>query len=116
EKRDEWRETMSNALKQGQSRKRVQDAEFFTAILAILAGQSPSLLGDHLYAEAVNSIQAAIAAGGGPETGNISIAVSGELMQAVRDFVNADDWDATRQVVEAQQTLLFQAGVETLFE
>jgi len=34
----------------------------------------------------------------------------------VQDFVNAEDWDATRPVVEAQQALLFQPEVETLFE
>jgi len=37
-------------------------------------------------------------------------------MQVVRDFVNADDWGATRQVVEAQQALLFQPEVEAIFE
>lgn len=34
----------------------------------------------------------------------------------MRDFVNADDWDATRQVVEAQQALLFRPEVAALFE
>ncbi|MFL5658568.1 MAG: tetratricopeptide repeat protein [Ktedonobacteraceae bacterium] len=48
--------------------------------------------------------------------GSITSSVSGETMQAVRDFVNADDWDATRQVLEAQQVLLFQSEVEALFE
>jgi hypothetical protein len=38
------------------------------------------------------------------------------MMQAVRDFVNAEDWEATRRVVEAQQTLLFRSEVESLFE
>jgi len=39
-----------------------------------------------------------------------------EVMQAVRDFINAKDWKATRQVVEAQQALLFRPEVEILFE
>jgi hypothetical protein len=116
EKRDEWGETISNVLKQVQSRNQVQDAEFFTAILAILDGQSPSLPGDHPYAGPINSIGAGIAAGGEPESVETSIAVSDELMQAVRDFVNADDWDASRQVVEAWKALLFQPEVETIFE
>jgi len=34
----------------------------------------------------------------------------------VRDFVNADDWEATRAVVEAQQARLYVPEVETLFE
>jgi len=42
--------------------------------------------------------------------------ISTELMQAAQDFVNAEDWEATRQVVEAQQGILFRPEVEALFE
>jgi ATP/maltotriose-dependent transcriptional regulator MalT len=42
--------------------------------------------------------------------------VSDEMMQAVRNYVNAKDWDAAQQVVEEQQQLLFLPEVETLFE
>jgi hypothetical protein len=38
------------------------------------------------------------------------------MVQAVRDFVNAGDWAATRHVLEAQQAILFRPEVETLFE
>ncbi len=34
----------------------------------------------------------------------------------VQEFINAKDWKTTRQVVEAQQALLFQPEVETLLE
>jgi hypothetical protein len=37
-------------------------------------------------------------------------------MQAIQAFVNAGDWAATRQVVEAQQAVLFQPEVEAIFE
>jgi hypothetical protein len=37
------------------------------------------------------------------------------MMQAVREFVNADDWQATQAVVEAHQEVLFQPAVEQLF-
>jgi hypothetical protein len=37
------------------------------------------------------------------------------IMQAVRDFVNADDWQATQMVVQDQQSILFQPVVEQLF-
>jgi tetratricopeptide (TPR) repeat protein len=37
------------------------------------------------------------------------------LVQAIFDFVNAADWDASQQVVEAKQALLFQPEVEALF-
>jgi hypothetical protein len=38
-----------------------------------------------------------------------------ELMQAILDFVTAADWEATRQVVEAQQALLFRPEVGAIF-
>jgi tetratricopeptide (TPR) repeat protein len=47
--------------------------------------------------------------GGGPS-------VSAEVMQAIQAFLSAGDWAATRQVVEAQQALLFQPEVEAIFE
>jgi hypothetical protein len=37
-------------------------------------------------------------------------------LEAVRAFVNADDWDATRQVLQARQALLLRPEVEALFE
>lgn len=47
---------------------------------------------------------------------DISVEVSSEAMRAVHDFVNAEDWETTRKMVEARQTVLFQPEVETLFE
>jgi tetratricopeptide (TPR) repeat protein len=64
EKREEWREKIDGALQKAQSINRSQDAEFFTAILAILNNQSPSLPVGHPYAIVFDSIQANIAAGG----------------------------------------------------
>jgi Tfp pilus assembly protein PilF len=115
EKLAEWRETMGEALKQAQNTHQSHDVEFFTAILALLDGQAPTLPEEHPYADAFHEIQEGIASGG-PQDEGISVDVSEEMMQAVRDFVNADDWDATRQVVEAQQVLLFRPEVVALFE
>ncbi len=70
EKRDEWRETIAGALKQAQDTSQVQDAKFFTAILAILDNQPPSLPEEHPYAEQINAIQAGISAGGQDEGGD----------------------------------------------
>jgi tetratricopeptide (TPR) repeat protein len=64
EKREKWRETMSGVLQKAQSVNQSQDVEFFTAILAILDNQAPSLPEGHPYTGAINSIQAGIAAGG----------------------------------------------------
>jgi hypothetical protein len=52
----------------------------------------------------------------GPPTPSGDPAAISQVIQAVRAFVNAEDWDATRQVVEAQQAVLFQPQVEALFE
>ena len=38
------------------------------------------------------------------------------MIQAIRDFLNAEDLDATRRVVEAHHTILFQPEAETIFE
>jgi tetratricopeptide (TPR) repeat protein len=115
EKRDEWRGAMTNALQQVQRLNQSQDTEFFSAILAVLDGQSTVLPEEHPYAAALNEIQAGIAAGGpGSEGGPVG--VSREVMQAVDNFVTAKDWEATRQVMEAQQALLFQPEVEAVFE
>jgi hypothetical protein len=42
--------------------------------------------------------------------------VPADVMQAVREYVTAQDWSATRQVVEERQELLFQPEVEVVFE
>jgi tetratricopeptide (TPR) repeat protein len=115
EKRDEWLGSMTNALQQAQQSNQSQDIEFITAILAVLDGQSTALPEDHPYAAALEEIQSGIAAGGLQSEESL-FAVSDEVVQAVRDFVKAEDWDASRQVVEAQQEVLFQPEVETLFE
>jgi len=115
EKQAEWHETLEEALKEAQEVNQVQEAEFFVALLALLDGQPSSLSEDHPYTHALNEIQAGIAAGVSQSNGS-AVSVSGEVIQAIRDFVNAEDWDATQAVVEAQQALLFQPEVETLFE
>jgi tetratricopeptide (TPR) repeat protein len=112
-RRAQWREVVEKALQDAQQRGAdLQiEADFFTAVLAILDGEASALPADHPYAQAVVAIQSGIAAGGPP-----SIGVSEEIVQAVRAFVNAEDWDASRQVVEAKQALLFEPEVEALFE
>jgi hypothetical protein len=50
--------------------------------------------------------------GGPPPTSDLAA----EVLQAVRAFLDADDWEATRRVVETQGALLFRPEVEALFE
>ena len=52
----------------------------------------------------------------GQTNGGEQAPVSVEVMQAVREFVNAPSWQASQQVVEQQQQILFAPEVETLFE
>jgi tetratricopeptide (TPR) repeat protein len=63
EKQSEWRETITEDLQDAQQRGADWQIEvdFFTAVLAILDGQSPSLPAEHPYAEAVTAIQEGIA-------------------------------------------------------
>ena len=112
-KQAEWHETLEEVLK-AQEANQVHETEFFVALLALLDGQPPSLSEDHPYAHALNEILAGIAAVVSQSTGS-AVSVADEMIQAIRDFVNAEDWDATQAVVEKQQAFLFQPEVETLF-
>ena len=38
------------------------------------------------------------------------------MIKAVIDFVNAENWDASRQVIETRQAVLFRPEIEVLFE
>jgi hypothetical protein len=73
------------------------------------------LPGNHPYAQAIAAIQDGIAKDGTQDDAS-STDNAGEMVQAIIDFVNAGDWEATRHVLEAQQTILFRPEVETLFE
>jgi len=113
DRRAEWREKIANVLQDVQQRSPDWQVgiDFFTAVLNILDGRAPGLPADHPSAEAVTAIQAGIAAGG-PQV----VEVSEEVVQAIRDFVNAESWDAKRQVVEAQQSLLFRPEIDAIFK
>jgi len=119
EKRAEWRETLTEALQKTRESNRVHEAEFFTALLALLDGQTPALPADHPYAKELAEIESGIAAGGLPSVSTDSadsLNISDEVLQAVRDFVNAESWQVSRQVLEQRQEILFQPEVEVLFE
>src|SRR5205807_9494773 len=113
----EWREIMTKDLQDAQQRGANWQIEvdFFTAVLDILDGRTPGLPDNHPYAQSVAAIQDGIA-NGGVQDDDVSTDDPGEMIQAVRDFVNAGDWEATLHVLEAQQSILFRPEVETLFE
>nr|MBA2677211.1 tetratricopeptide repeat protein [Ktedonobacteraceae bacterium] len=91
------------------------DAEFMQQLLISFKGEilDPAQF-DAVWREAIDVPQ--------PEwlrnvmgSGN-ALEISKEAVQAVRDFVNAEDWNATLEVVQTQHELLFRPEVETLFE
>jgi len=64
---------------------------------------------DHPKTQVVAAIQSGTAA-----SGSHSIEVSEEIIRALHEFINAEDWESTRRVVEARQALLFRAEVEAI--
>jgi tetratricopeptide (TPR) repeat protein len=65
--RPEWIERVTNTLQEAQQQGDdwQQERDFFTAVLAFLDGQSPTLPPDHPYAQAIESIRKCIASTGG---------------------------------------------------
>jgi tetratricopeptide (TPR) repeat protein len=63
DRRAKWREAITELLRQAKSSNLRQEADFFTAVLAVLNGESPVLPGDHPYALTLAQIQEGIAAG-----------------------------------------------------
>ena len=108
-----WIEQITSALQGAQQRGAdwQHEQDFFTAVLAFLDGQFPTLSPNHPYTQAVEAIRKGIATGR-PE----QVDAPDDLIQAMREFVNAEDWDTTRRVMEAHQALLFQPAVEAIFE
>src|SRR5579864_2897032 len=66
ERHAEWHKTIAGALQDAQQRGADWQIEvdFYTAVLALLDGESPSLPDDHPYAAALAQIRTGIAAGG----------------------------------------------------
>ena len=63
DQRPEWREVIAEALQDAQQKgvDWQMETDFFTAVLALLDGQSLSLPSDHPYVQAINAILDGIA-------------------------------------------------------
>jgi len=133
--RAEWRSILSDSLAEAQNMGQTDDAEFLTALLAMLespgrgsrpqrrAGKrsgpvgkrSPSprvtLPPDHNYTAALALVQA-IVESGGPS----GVAVSPATMRIVRDLLTAQDLATARRVIETHADVLLSPKVEALFE
>jgi tetratricopeptide (TPR) repeat protein len=80
ERRAQWREKITRASMESQQQGRQSDVDFFTAVIAMLDGETPMLPADHPYASALAKIQADIASSvpqseeeGGYEKDDISL-------------------------------------------
>jgi len=91
ERRTEWREAIAHMLADAQQRGANWqiEVEFYTTILAILDGQSPTLAADHPYASAIAAIQDGIANGGSASDDTADENDVPEEAQALAAFVQA---------------------------
>jgi tetratricopeptide (TPR) repeat protein len=104
ERRAEWRETIAGVLADAEQRGTDWhiEVEFFTAVLAILDGQPPSLPADHPYAAPIAAIHDGIAKGGSAPDGEDEVP---EEVQALAAFVQASV--AALRSVNAQEKAAF---------
>ena len=115
DKWEEWREVLQRALKQAQEQDDKDEFELFTALIALLDGSEVSVLADeHPYNEALEAVIEGIEDGG---TGLQRAAQEAEaVMAAIRTYLDAEDIQTLRQVIEEHQETLFSAEVEALFQ
>ena len=118
EKQSEWRGALSDVLQQVQSADQPVEVEFFTALLSILDGDSPSLSPENPYTTAFDTIQAGIADGGAGlgQATHVSEAESEAVMTAIRAYLEADDISGMQQVIEDLQETLFSDEVTAIFQ
>ncbi len=111
ERRAQWRETIAGALANAEQRGTDWhiEVEFFTAVLAMLDGQSPSLPADHPYAAPIAAMLDGIAKGGQPRN---SEDVVPEEVQAVAAFVEASA--AALRSVNPQEKMAFMQQLAAL--
>ncbi len=107
----EWRETIAEALADAEQRGTDWQIEvdFYTAILAILDGQAPSLPADHPYAASITAIQEGIARGGPISDDEDD---GSEEEQALLHFVQMSV--AALQSKDAQEKMAFMQQLATL--
>jgi tetratricopeptide (TPR) repeat protein len=114
DKRADWYAAMQGALHETQQRGEgwQPEADFFQAILTLLDGKIPLLPDDHIYApvlaELLQNVQASHAHETAPPVE--------EVARAVEDYIRAKDMQTRRQVLEAQEMLLFRPGAAVLLE
>jgi tetratricopeptide (TPR) repeat protein len=113
-----WREQMVETVRDAQKERDWRlEVDFFTAILDILDRQPLTFPPDHSYAQQVMAIQKGIAAGR-PQVNEYSheIVVAAVAELAIWDLIKSLRRGETRQVMEAEQELLFRPVAEEILE
>jgi tetratricopeptide (TPR) repeat protein len=114
DKRADWYAAMQGALLETQQRGAGWQAEtdFFQAILTLLDGKIPVLPDDHAYAPVLAELLQNVQASHAYDT----VLPVEEVARAVEDYLRAKDIQTRRQVLEAQEMLLFRPGAAVLLE
>lgn len=111
ESKPEWQNAVAGLKEQAQALDRQPEAEFFQSVLDILEGGAASLPHGHRYMPALEAIREGIAlADGGADPGQM------EIVEALRQFMEAGEWEKARQVVETRQAELFGPQADRLLE
>ena len=113
ERRPEWRQAVRELLANAQRAGDEDTAALMQAVLALLDGGEAGLSADSPYYGTWQETLAGLAAGRPPEAADPETA---QIMDAIQGFVDAEDWEATRQAVEAHAELLLRPQVEEIFE
>ena len=106
EKRPEWRAVLRTNLNQAKQLGYQPEIEFFSALMGLMDDVPPSLPADSPYAVVIQAIQNAVS-GKAPEPVE-EVEPPKEVMNAVRDLLQAKNTHALRKVIEKRQAQLFR--------
>jgi tetratricopeptide (TPR) repeat protein len=110
DKRAEWRNVVADASARMASDSMGDLAALNNAILALLDGQPADLHADNAYHALWQQILNGVAQGGLPDENEAA-----QRMAAINAFVEANNWAASRRVVEEQKKILLTAAAEQIF-
>jgi len=115
DKRAEWRNVVADASARMASSGIGDLAALNNAILALLDSQPADLRADTAYHALWQKILNGVAQGGLPDEDEEADLEVAQRMAAINAFVGANNWAASRRVVEEQKKILLTAAAEQIF-
>ena len=115
DKRAEWRNVVADASARMASSGIGDLAALNNAILALLDSQPADLRADNAYHALWQKILNGVAQGGLPDEDEEADLEVAQRMAAINAFVGANNWAASRRVVEEQKKILLTAAAEQIF-